>query len=378
MDVVYRVLGVAARVGERGSRYRINLLPFNWIVMGLLLGGLSWCSSLVPDTVNNGLHPRKVALGNLLSDINNPKTYVTVSGAFSPTAGYTLQEMEDGRPTGDNTYYRILADPVSLRGILVKSDKRFGGSGISKATFSGLIETADSDLQNELEGSGNKFGPVTVDPSHVLAIEDKPANSTWLFASLALLMVAFSAMVITFLNRYMVFRRTSPSLTQDALARREAWAEEGQDGPDMPAGLRLTGPMLLPNSGAKRFLEVPVVAVYVEPGELAFVSQIDASNRFMGITSRRLSGIWMLSLLNGLAWDICSGFIYCGFGRRPAVRFSFTDAGTRKTDSAIISFPSPADRDRVLRTLALYGRYEIPLVEPPSVDGALIASSPTA
>jgi hypothetical protein len=362
MDLIYRILGVAARFGQASSRFRINFLPFNWIVMGLLAAGLVWAFSMLPDALNNGLHPRAAAIGDVLGDLGNPKTYVTVTGLLDPGAGFTEQSTSNGQPDGDTTYYSILVDPKSNHGILVKTGTAYPGRVAATATVTGLIEQADGELKTKLAGDGSKFGSVTIDSGHVLATADVPGNPAWLFTATGLLAAALAAMAITFLNRYIVFRPTTPAMAQDTLSvRYQARDDHGAaDGPEFPNGLRLTGPMVLPGSGVQRFLDMAAAPAYLETGELAFVSRIDASSKFMGVTTNKRAGVWALALKDGRIWNIREGFLYCGVARRPALRFNFNDISAKKPDTAILSFTAPSDRDVMLRTLSLYGKHEIP------------------
>jgi len=156
----------------------------------------------------------------------------------------------------------------------------------------------------------------------------QPAPTT---PNLGLLIVSglfFAALVITFVTRYIVFRRTPEPQTN---VNAEIVAE-GMDS-------RVTGAYALAGVGAQRFREMPA-SLQVQPdGGWSFFSNIDASNSFMGFRTNNRQGYWACRINPEIVSKVEYGRMYSGFSSRPAIRI--TQPGQ---DSTIISFGSDNQR----------------------------------
>ena len=340
MSLVYRLMGMVALLNQRLSRTRINLIPLNWAAMiglGILIGA---AVNELHDASANGATPRPVSVATLLAQPSMDKNYVAVQGLLVPDAGF--DEKEDGGSTVEHTWVPMV-DVQGKQAFLVERASAGGGGQPAQTIVTGMLRPIDSELRTKAqEGGGNIDGvPLSLD---YMLVEGQHPGSAVLWGSVAALASLLLALfVITFLTKYVVFQKVPL-----APGRRM----EGADvDPDQGANVRVTGSFLLDGQNAQRFLDVPAGYGALETGEIAFVSNIDASKRFMGMTTSSRRGLWTVILQNGSARVLDHGLLYSGFSVRPALRLDYREAATGKPGQAILSFGTEGERTHVLRMI---------------------------
>lgn len=138
---------------------------------------------------------------------------------------------------------------------------------------------------------------------------------------------------------------------QDAHANGQAPRTMTDMDPAQGADVRVTGAFVLDGKTSQRFLDMPSGYGTLESGETIFASNIDASNRFMGITTAKRAGTWTIVLKNGSARVGDHGLLYAGTAVRPALKLSYVEAATGKPAQAVLSFGTERERARVLALL---------------------------
>lgn len=118
--------------------------------------------------------------------------------------------------------------------------------------------------------------------------------------------------------------------------------------PERGANVWATGDFLLDGKSGQRFLDVPAGYGSLEMGELVFASNIDASSRFMGLTTSSRKGMWTVIFQNGSARVLDHGLLYAGLKARPALRVDYRKIATGKLSQAILSFGTEGERTHVL------------------------------
>jgi hypothetical protein len=108
--------------------------------------------------------------------------------------------------------------------------------------------------------------------------------------------------------------------------------------------------MALDEKNRQRFVDVPAV-VSLHEGSPVIASNIDASRRFMGITTSKRSGIWVMPIAAGSITDRAFGYLYFGLSRRHAFSFSYVDRTDGKRRQAVITADDPATVDRAVALL---------------------------
>lgn len=339
MTLLYRMMGLVAQLNQRLSRMRINLIPLNWAAMVGLGALLAASAAGWQDAHANGQTPRTVSVGQVLAHTQMDKNFVSVQGVLVPGSGFDLKE--------NGTIKHVwlpMVDVPGHRAILVQRDADGGGQA-AQATITGMLRPMDSELKTKVQGDGSAVDGVPLDTDYMLVEGQQPGSAALWALGTVLSAVLLALFVITFLTKYVVFQKVD----------RAPGALAGADGSDVDpaqgADVRVTGTFLLDAKTAQRFLDVPAGYGTLESGETIFASNIDASNRFMGMTTSKRAGIWSLVLQNGTARVGEHGLLYAGTAVRPALKLSYVEAATGKPASAILSFGTERERARVLALL---------------------------
>ena len=310
----YRLLGVAALVGQRLSRQRVNFVPLNWPLMVGLVGLAIWSLIMVRDGVVNGTTPRRVALSELVlhkGDLG--KNYVRTTGMLIPESQVT--KVKTDKNSGAETLETVwvpLADTVSKKILLVQRAEAFEQAGQPHAeTITGMLVPIDGELHKEMESSASPGASHTLDLDFMLVEGKSPANPA-LWIPLFLLSSALgAAMVVTFLSRYIVWRRTGEA----SIPLRPSRAL-----PDS-LNLRATGDFALDGKAKDRFLEVPAGIWFSPGGDVVAFARVNASSKFMGFVTQDRNGTWVMPLGNPRGQSVERGEIYLGGKQRPALRW---------------------------------------------------------
>ena len=340
MSLVYRLMGIVALLNQRLSRTRINLIPLNWAAMvglGILLVTAlgEW-----QDAHANGAAPRPVSVATVLAQPSTAQNYVAVQGLLVPDSGF--EEKKDGDSTAEHTWVPMVDVPGRRAFLVERAGTGLGGQP-APATVTGMLRPMDEELKTKAQEDGGTIEGVPLDLDTMLVEGEHPGSALgWgLLAALAAALLAL--FVITFLQKYVVFQKVPPAPG--------SLRETSDIDPDQGANVRVTGNFLLDGQNAQRFLDVPAGYGALETGEVVFVSNIDASSRFMGFTTSSRKGLWTVILQNGSARIADHGLLYSGFAVRPALRVDYREAATGQPGQAILSFGTEGERAHVLRLI---------------------------
>ena len=338
MGVVYRLLGVIARWSEQGSRFRINLIPLNWVAMIVL--GMVFAYSLgeTRTSLANDRTPRETTLAELVDHQAFVHNYVTVTAPMLPR----VLEQTSGESDKVTRHWGLLFDETLGRGLLAE----FADDSIQATEepvlfhLSGLVEPASPEVRDQIvQQDPNGM----VDRDYVLKVDARPASPLLCLAGLAISGLLLGACLCVWLKRYILFR-VIPAPEPGFEAAEPRLPEAGID-------LHATGFFVLDEHTGRRFLDVPVGLVELETGEVAFLANVDASNRFMGLTTKQVSGVWALIVERGSVVAAERGLLYLGFQPRAALRFRYRNAASGKVDTAILTVSTNAERERVIAEL---------------------------
>jgi len=333
MEFVYRCLGATATLNQALSRNRINLIPFNWILMGIIGAVAMYSLMQVEESISNRSGATQTTVGKIASSSVAEGTYVKLTATVAPEAELDwVEKKSDGTEETNAKFYPATDGQGSI--ILLRADDgHIQGAKEYQTTVSGMVRSVDSEMQSKMaddptmaKAFGTKGDTLYVDTS------DQPAPTT---PNLCLLIVSglfLSALVITFMTRYIVFRRTPEPQT---IVNAETQAQIAAEGMDS----RVTGAYTLAGVGAQRFREMPSMLQVQPDGGWSFFSNIDASNSFMGFRTNNRQGFWACWINPNIVSKVEYGRMYSGFSSRPAIRI--TQPGQ---DSTIISFGSDNQR----------------------------------
>lgn len=335
MSILYRLMGVVALVNQKLSRMRINLVPLNWVVMiglGILV---SVAVGEWHDASSNGAAPRPVSVASVLANSSTDKNYVAVQGILVPDEGFELKK----NGAVEHTWVPMV-DVKGRQAFLVERASAGLGGKPAQATVTGMLRPLDSKLRTKAQEDGGTIEGVPLSLDTMLVEGQQPGSAlVWgLVAGTAALLLAL--LVITFLMKYVVFQKVP-------LAPGRFGGAPDVD-PAQGANVRVTGNFLLDGKSGQRFLDVPAGYGSLETGELVFASNIDASSRFMGVTTSSRKGMWAVIFQNGSARVLDHGLLYSGFAARPALRVDYRETATGKPSQAILSFGTEGERAHIL------------------------------
>jgi len=340
MTLLYRMMGLVALLNQRLSRTRVNLVPLNWAAMGGLGALLAVTSAGWQDAHANGQAPRPVSVGQVLAHSGMDKNFVAVQGLLVPGEGF--DEKKDG--TVEHVWVPMVDVPGHRAFLVERAGGGIGGQD-AQATVTGMLRPMDDKLKSKIQEEGGNIEGVPLDTDYMLVEGQKPGSAALWGLGAALSALLLALFVITFLTKYVVFQKVD----------RAPGLRPGADGSDVDpaqgADVRVTGAFLLDGKTSQRFLDVPSGYGTLETGETIFASNIDASNRFMGITTAKRAGVWSMVLQNGSARVGDHGLLYAGMAVRPALRLSYVEAATGKPAQAVLSFGTEHERARVLALL---------------------------
>lgn len=341
MSLVYRLLGLAAAIGNRLARIRVNFLPLHWVAMAVLAVAVVLGTKAVRDALTNDREPRTTTVAELLDHLDVDHNFVRVSGTLVEAALFEDVQSRRGQQTVSASYLPLL-DPSAKRALLVKRKGANGGRGDQReVTLVGMVQTLDSSVRKAVDEAGGNVDDVAIDREFMLVFGDRPGDPivwTTLTVAAAVLLLA---MLLTWQRRYVVFHP-------------HAAAEPSSGEPiehRVPADLRASGPFVLPGKPAKRFLAVPAGVAMLDSGNVALLANIDASSRLFGFKLADRSGIWAIEIPQAALGDIEPGYQYLGWRRRPAIRIPHLDP-RGKPATAVVSCATERDVRSLVSVLA--------------------------
>lgn len=323
MDLVQRVLGVAAAFASRTARLSINFVP----VLAMLMIGLGvlavYASNEVRYALANGAEPKVTTVADTRRLDDAEGHFVSLQGELiaEPVFQYTETRRRSGSTTTKASYFALI-DGDGKTALLVHTQGTTRPTMTMTAGASGLLGMLmpmNSDLQRELDRSSGSFGEVSFDRRFVLEFGRRP-GSVALWSSLSSVSaLALLALLTAWSRRYVIFRSDDQAVVAPAAAP-----------PVDEAIFVLASGLFTLGSVSKRFPWMPAGLVAAD-GRIVVCSNIDASSSFMGVKTNDRAGLWTIDLaIDGLP-EVELGYQYFGRRRLPAVRVFHSDGGKRKS-----------------------------------------------
>ena len=326
VGLLYRLLGVVASVNGRLWLIRVNFIPANVGVFILLIWGAVSGFDQFFEAQRNGDTPRTQPLGTVLMYASDPvQRYVSVKGVL-----FTGERMEQGKKGSNGELESVvkawapLVDPQTRRALLVQlSPQRTLDDRTTTATITGMLRPMDSRLRGELTEGVYKEDGKHIDQRFVLVEGDTPAAPLGAF----LLGISCTALLGLFAfaaaKRNVIFMPISGSETP----------LPAQETPS----LFISGKLHLDEKNRQRFVNVPAAVGTLQSGDIAIVSNIDASSRWMGIKTADRAGVWMMAIRPGSMTEVQHGYLFSGLSRRRAVRFRYVSAMDGGSERAVVA-----------------------------------------
>jgi hypothetical protein len=319
-------LGAIAKVNSVLWRYRINFIPLNVLLifaLGLINVDL-WCAAI--DAVRNSETPLEISLEQIWTNHQIIQNYVRVSGVAVPIAVY-----EYGAKGNNETITRVdkswfpLVDLENTRALLIQRAGTAPQGEPHLAAITGMLRPVDYKVRNRLAANGDQIEGVPIETRYMLVEDDHPGNPWASCLGAIFVFLIFGCVGIVSLKRNIVFQSSSRIIK--SLAKIDQAAS---------LHVRATGRFVLDAQTSQRFIEAPAMLTVVN-GFPVVVSKIDASRRFMGMTTRERAGVWSMAFQPGTARDVEFGFLFFGLSRLPAFKVRYTDPADHAYRSAVIS-----------------------------------------
>ena len=339
MRIVNHLLGALAKTNSALWRHRVNFIPLN-VGVAILLGALGIASmESTMDALRNAKAPSSVSLEQIRTNATS-QNYVSVSGLSVPEAVYEYgNKGSNGALTSVDRSWYPLVDTENRRVLLVQHVGPVAGGDASVMTVEGMLRDLDTSLATKLAAASYEIDGFPVERRYMLVEGERP-GSPWLYgiATAAIGGVLVCGAIVT-VKRNTIFQ---PSGRQASSFPDADLAEA--------AHVNVTGDLLLDEKTVQSFVDMPAMLV-VRDGAPVIASNIDASSRFMGFTTKKRSGIWVIAMAAGTVSEGEFGHMFYGLSRRSAFRFSYTDSLDRKKRRAIIASDDPAMLDRAVGML---------------------------
>lgn len=327
MSAFYYVLGVVAKMNASMWRHRINFLPINVLLVGVLgVWGFGELSSAIEGS-HNGTTPLAVSIQQIHDEGNPPQNYVAVTGLAVPAALFEFGDKgANGEITSVDRSWSPLVDTTSQRILLVQRSGKTPGGQAHEATITGMLRELPGDVRKGLAADHDSIQGLPVETRYTLVADEQPADSMTSALTAAVVLSIVALFVIVTIKRNTIFRRADFGSPVSKVKSVD------------PVTVGATGTFSLEQEGKaiqKRFVAMPALLAHLDNGNPALFSNIDASSRFMGITTTKRAGVWTLAIDAGSVQALQVGYLYWGAARRPALRFSYTSAGVKR--KAVIS-----------------------------------------
>ena len=329
MSAFYHVLGAVAKLNASMWRYRINFLPINVLAIAIMIFAGYGTASDAIESMHNASAPVAVSVAQIHMDSRLAQNYVSITGMDFPLALYEYgDKSSSGKITTVEKSWTPLFDSTSQRFLLVQRAGKVAEGDPHLATVTGMLRPMEPDVRTSLAAQNDTIQGIPVETRYMLVDGAHPANSL----NSALISIVLFAGVALFLlasvNRNTIFHRADFGTP--------ASVPQVKDVDSL--NVKATGTYAFEQSGKvveKRFVDMPSVLAFLDDGNPALFSNIDASSRFMGVTTSKRSGIWSLAIAAGSVRDAQAGYLYWGTKRRPAYRFSYTTTGGAKRQAIV-------------------------------------------
>jgi hypothetical protein len=327
MSAFYYVLGIVAKMNASMWRYRINFLPINVLIVGALgLWGFGELSSAIEGSHNDAT-PLAVSVQQIHDDASPAQNYVAVTGLDVPVALYEFgDKATNGEISRVERSWAPLVDTINQRILLVQRSGKTPGGRAHQATITGMLRELPADVRKGLAAQHDSVQGLSVETRYTLVAGEQPADSMASALTAAVVLSIVALFVIATIKRNTIFRRADFGSPVSKVKSVD------------PLTVGATGTFALEQEGKtiqKRFVAMPALLAHLDNGNPALFSNIDASSRFMGITTSKRAGVWTLAIETGSVQALQVGYLYWGKARRPALRFSYRSAGAKR--QAVIS-----------------------------------------
>lgn len=330
MVFVYRALGVAAAANSALSRYRVNFVPGNFIIVAIAVCIFVFNAGGWLEAVENGAEPRTMPLGQLTPQGLGRSSFIKTSGMLVPEAGFQYGEQDDsGNIKKVKMEFVPIVDRESGRGMFVQlpASHRFGQEP-QELEMSGMVRPMQEFLARELRETNFEYGGVQMLPEYILVADETPGEaSSWQLGA------AVSGGVVLVFGLLLVKRNT--------IFVAGAVPSESSDGGVDLTTVGATGTFVL-DKHKQRFINVPAALGKLDNGDVALFSNIDASSNFMGVTYSARAGVWMLPIAAGSLQNMQQGVLYYGTKAMAAIRFEYRETGSNTARNAVVTTTSAA------------------------------------
>jgi hypothetical protein len=337
MELFYRLMGLTARASEGGSRYRVNAVGANWwfIVFFLVMACLG--ISQVVEALNNRGAPKPVSLGSVLTGALGDR-YVAVKGLLDLDGSLSRQDEKEAEEV-----WVPLVDAAAKKAMYVKFGKGMDDAAMYRdGRFQGMVRPMPSELKSHVAQNAPRSNEIRLDDRYVIVAGERPAR-LWLWVALSALACVIALMIgMTIALRYVIFRRMEPDADAAAAAMDSGAGEAEKNVPIYASGV-----FRFNEKDRRRFLQLGAAVAEMASGDLALVTNVDASEKLFGQVTKDLTGTWALIMKAGSLGRCDFGRQYFGLGSRSAMRFDCIDAINGKSQRVVLSFDSDEDRARV-------------------------------
>jgi len=302
MRAIYLLLGAFAKTDARLARMRVNFIPGNWIILGVLIYVATYFTWGAVDAFTNSSTPLAVSVAELAGDAPLQR-YVRVSGEILPAVVY---RHENGSST---EWWSPLLDTRSGNAILVKRSGNIDTSPTRAAEFTGMLRALDASARSRLTDD-------RVDRRYELVAGERPDEPRLASVLAVLSVVVCAGWMVVMARRDEIFQADGSFAAPLAVIVRD------------PILVRATGSFRLNRNTIRHFTDITAVLSYGN-GSVLLQSKI--------ATARNQVGIWSIAAAPGSLTQGQFGFLYFGWRRRYAYRFSYQDVVNGKVRWATIA-----------------------------------------
>jgi hypothetical protein len=335
--MVYRFLAVIAAFNNKASRTRVNRLPSHiWIVVACIVA-VGICSDLqLRDASVYGKPPVPMTVASIAT-AGKANQYVTLNGPLDIAAGLTV------RTNSDTSSYDPLYDPKTKNAVLVKAAGLIANTSGKNVTISGMLRPIESDVQKNLDSTNDRLGKYNITSNLSLNADETPTNPQLYLLTLIVCGVPTLLILSSVFLKNVIYQKTA------AFGMSRIASATATSVPIDKIPVRMNGRLTLSPKISQRFLNMSSMVTTVSSGELAILSNINASisTQFGSLINR--SGLWAAVVKPGTLRTESKGNIYLGTSVRPALTLSYTDIASpkEKKASCVLSFNSEEDRDNM-------------------------------
>lgn len=315
MNLVYRVLGIAA-----GVMHASGHPPLGWLVFGCFFYGTAAAGNELRYALSNDGSPRTTTVAATLQAGDGEGQYVSLEGRLVPDVAYVDEVFQNRRKKVEASYYALVDDDWR-QGLLVRTK---GTSPPNAQVHSGhvalvgMLMPMRTQLQEELARTGGLFGGVRFDDRFVLELGRRPGPLAFWGAVVAFGGLSLLALLVAGLKQSQVFRpNPHPGLPMVGQLPR-------------PPVVVWASAVFARSFGMRLFNFVPAGLAHVD-GRLLLGTNSGEASRFLGFQRVPLTGLWIVDLAEEGLPRFELGWQFYGLRRRRAVRIHHRFGGTSAT-----------------------------------------------